>query len=138
MMMRTACFLGFTYFAAVFAFAFAMGVARTLVITPLLGATAAVLLELPLVLALSWFVARTLLRNRTFMLTQRAAMGATAFALTMLSEMALSYLLRGQGLGDWVASLITPLGLLGLSGQVAFSVIPVLAGFKQPDSSPGA
>jgi hypothetical protein len=46
------------YFVTVFAFAFAMGVARTLVIAPLIGTTAAVLVEVPILLAASWVIAR--------------------------------------------------------------------------------
>jgi hypothetical protein len=57
---------------AIFAFAFAMGATRTLVVAPRLGATAAVL-QIPVVLAASWVVARRLLANRQFSLTQRAA-----------------------------------------------------------------
>lgn len=58
-----------TYFATVLAFAFAMGVARTLVIAPLIGVTAAVLLEVPILLAASWVIARRLLRDRDLALT---------------------------------------------------------------------
>jgi hypothetical protein len=131
--MAAACLAGLHYYAAVFAFAFAMGVARTLVITPQLGATAAVLLEIPIVLALSWFVARSLLLRRDFTLPQCTVMGATAFILTMLSEVALSALMRGQGISEWLASLMTPLGLVGLAGQLAFAIMPVLTGIKRSD-----
>ncbi len=124
----TVVFTGIVYFAAVFAFAFAMGVARTLVVAPRLGATVAVLLELPLVLGASWLVVRRLLRNRHFRLSQRAAVGVIAFVLLMVSEALLAGVLRGQSLGEWALDLVTPLGLIGLAGQVGFAAMPVLVG----------
>jgi len=126
--MAAALFAGLLYFAGVFAFAFAMGVARTLVVAPRIGATAAVLLELPLVLAASWIVARALLRHRDFTVPQRATMGAFALALTLASEAALAAILRGQSLAQWAAALATPLGLAGLAGQLAFAVLPLVVG----------
>ena len=116
------------YFVAIFALAFMLGVARTLIVAPAIGETAAVLLEIPLVLAASWGAARHLLRGRGFTLGQRAAMGAFAFALLMASEAALAGVLRGQSIEQWAQTLATPLGLIGLAGQIGFAAMPVLAG----------
>ena len=124
--MIAACIAGLRYYAIIFGFAFAMGMARTLVIAPRIGATSAVLLEVPIVVAVSWIAARRLLRHRSFVVRQRAAMGATAFILTMASEIALAGWLRGQSGLEWLAEIATPLGLFGLSGQIAFGLIPVL------------
>ncbi len=116
------------YFAAVFVVAFALGVARTLVVAPTIGATAAVLLEIPIVLAVSWIVARRLLRARDFGVIERAAMGTIAFVLLMAAEAALAGVLRGQSVSQWAHELATPLGLVGLAGQLGFAAMPVLAG----------
>ena len=118
----------FVYFVAIFALAFGLGVARTLIVAPATGETAAVLLEIPVVLAASWVVARRLLRGRGVTLLQRAAMGGLAFALLMASEAALAGVLRGQSIGQWAQALATPLGLIGLAGQIGFAAMPVLAG----------
>ncbi len=134
--MAAACFTGLLYFAAVFTFAFATGVARVLVVAPWLGPTAAVLLEVPILVLASWIVARRLLRNRSFTLPQRAAMGASAFALTMVSEAALAAIMRGQGVVDWAASVATPLGLVGLAAQVAFAAVPIFVGPRRTGLSP--
>ena len=64
---------GMFHVVAIFAFAFALGAPRTLVVALWFGATAAILLEVPVVLAPSWLVARRLLSDRQFSLTQRAA-----------------------------------------------------------------
>ena len=134
--MAAACFTGMLYYAAVFTFAFAMGIVRVLVVAPRLGSTVAVLLEMPVVVMASWLVARRLLRNRCFELTQRGAMGATAFTLTMASEAALSVIMLGQGMTDWAAALATPLGLAGLAGQVAFAAMPLFLGHGPTDTLP--
>ncbi|MDN3566769.1 hypothetical protein QWZ14_20530 [Paeniroseomonas aquatica] len=126
--MTAALLPGLLYFLAVFAVAFAMGVARVLVVAPRIGPTAAVLLEVPMILVVSWAVARRILRHRVLTLPQRATMGATAFALTMASEIALAGVLRGQGVMDWAAATATPLGLVGLAGQVAFAALPMVLG----------
>lgn len=114
------------YFGIVFTLAFVLGVARVLVIAPRIGATGAVLLEVPIVLAASWLVARHLLRNRPFGTTERLAVGAIAFALLMASEALLATAMLGQTLGEWAAAVATPLGLIGLAGQLGFAAIPLL------------
>ena len=134
--MLAACFAGLLYFAAVFTFAFAMGIARVLVVAPRLGPTAAVLLEVPILVVASWIVARRLLRNRSLTLRQRTTMGATAFTLTMASEAALSVIMRGQSLTDWAAAVATPLGLAGLVGQVVFAAMPIFVGHGRMDTPP--
>ena len=131
-----AYFLGLLYFVVVFSLAFAMGVARTLIIAPQLGATAAVLLEVPIIVAASWIIARRLLRHRSLSLPQRAIMGIVAFTLTMVSEAVLSALMRGQSVADWAVVLVTPLGLIGLAGQTAFAVMPILVGLGRANIPP--
>ena len=124
----TAISKGVIYFAAVFAFAFVMGVVRTLFVAPYVGSAVAVGIEVPIILAASWFVARRLLRRTSLTLVERATMGAIAFGLTMISEAALSVAMRGESVSQWAVALATPLGLLGLAGQVGFAVIPLFAG----------
>ena len=133
--MVAACFTGLLYFAAVFTFAFATGAARVLFVAPRLGPTAAVLLEVPIVVVASWIVARHLLRTRSLTLPERAAMGATAFAFTMASEAALSAIMRGQSVTDWAETVATPPGLVGLAGQVAFAAMPIFAAHGGNDTS---
>ena len=113
------------YFAAVFAFAFGFGVVRTLWLAPAIGALAAVACEVPLVLALSWLIAARLMQR--FSITQTAsalALGGFAFALLMLSELALAQVLRGQSPAAWLAAMRSPAGALGLVGQIGFALMP--------------
>ena len=53
---------GVAYFAVVFAAGFGLGVIRMLVVIPRVGETVAVLIEAPVMLGISWPVARRLTR----------------------------------------------------------------------------
>lgn len=113
------------YWAVVFAFAFVLGIFRTLWLAPRLGDLAAVACELPLVLAASWLAARRLTRRFGVSAPGSAlAMGLVAFALLMLAELALAQVLAGQSPRQWAASLTTPAGALGLAGQMGFALMP--------------
>jgi hypothetical protein len=114
-----------TYFVAVFAIAFVMGTARTLWLAPRIGALAAVAVEVPLMLAASWFWAQRLTRRRPLPSPRAAlAVGALAFVLLMATELALAVWGFGQTPAIWLASLMTPEGALGLAGQLGFAVMP--------------
>jgi len=118
--------LALRYWAAVFAIGVALGTGRTLWLAPRTGALAAVLIELPLMLAASWLIARRLLARHPLPGRSAAlAAGALAFALLMASEAALAIGLGGTAEG-WLAALVTPAGLAGLFGQFGFAVLPAL------------
>ncbi|WP_309751840.1 hypothetical protein [Novosphingobium sp.] len=116
--------LALAYFAGVFALAFCVGVGRTLWLAPRVGAFAAVMAELPVILAASWWWSRRLLsRHPLAARTDALVMGAAAFALLMAAEAALAVLLGGSVTG-WLSGLATPAGMLGLAGQLGFAVMP--------------
>ena len=115
---------GIVYFAVVFAAGIALGTARVLVVVPA-GETAAVLIELPIILALSWMVCGWLIAR----LKPRGSglvMGGVAFALLMVAEFALARFGFGQSASVYLAHFATVPGIAGLLGQIAFAVIPVL------------
>ncbi len=111
------------YWVAVFAPAFALGVVRTLWLAPQIGALAAVAVEVPIVLAISWFAARVAVRRWRLGRGEAAAMGACAFALLMLAEWGLA-LRFGQSSAGWLVEMMTTPGMLGLAGQVGFAGMP--------------
>jgi hypothetical protein len=121
---------GSVYFAIIFALGFVLGSIRVLVTGPKLGGVAAVLLEIPIMLATSWFVARWCIALFSVRRggTERLAMGSLAFSLLMLAELSLSTMLFGRTVSEHFATYAHVVGLIGLTGQLAFALIPFLQG----------
>jgi len=119
---------GLAYFLVVFAFAFAMGVLRVLVLIPRLGEVAAVLLEVPLVVAASWWACRraTAHWQVSAASADRLTMGALAFGLLMALEWVLSVTAFGRTSAQFLQAMATPAGAIGLAAQVAFGLMPLL------------
>lgn len=117
-----------SYAATVFAAGFLLGTIRVLVVAPALGEVAAVLAELPPMLAVSAVAALWAVRRHAVPATvgARLAMGALAFALLMAAEIALGILAFGQSLASVLGALLRPAGLLGLAGQAAFALMPLI------------
>ena len=122
-MMRT-LFTGTAYVGAVFAAGFLLGVLRTLVLVPLLGELAAVLVELPLMLTIAWLVCGRILRRWPLSPSSAIGMGAIAFLLLMAAEAGLSTLLAGRSLAEHMAMYAQLPHQLGLAGQLAFALFP--------------
>ncbi len=113
------------YWAMVFALGFVLGTVRVLWVIPRVGLVPATLMELPLILAASWFAAGWLVRR--FVLAspgEALTVGALAFVILMVAECALASVLNGQSPADWLAGLRQPHALLGLAGQVVFALMP--------------
>ncbi|MEQ1649262.1 MAG: hypothetical protein ABL898_11800 [Hyphomicrobiaceae bacterium] len=118
---------GVVYFALVFAAAFMLGILRQMVIAPLVGAVAAVAIEMPVVLFISYLACRAVVAwfKLSEALYVRALVGVVAFGLLMAAELMLSNLLFGIGAADFIASFITLQGLIGFAGQVIFAMMPL-------------
>ena len=117
----------FVYWGIVFALGFVLGTIRTLWLAPKVGVLPATAIELPVMLAASWWVAGVLMRRFGINTNGAAlAMGALALALLMLAECTLAVVLVGQTPADWLANLHQPHALLGLAGQVVFALMPWL------------
>jgi hypothetical protein len=117
------------YVAAVFAAGFVLGTVRTLWIAPALGPTAAVALEAPAMLAVSWLAWRWVRRADPApqTLADRVAVGALAFAVLMLAETVLAVTLFHRTLAEHLASFATLAGAIGLAAQLGFAAIPAVA-----------
>jgi hypothetical protein len=116
------------YFLAVFPAGVVLGVVRVSLVQPVTGPLIAVVLELPLMLALAWLVAGVLIRRFWVpgALAVRAAMGCLALALLLLAEAALGLIVFGMDPAAQRAALATPQGRLGLAGQILFGLIPLV------------
>lgn len=117
---------GLRYFVPVFTVAFVFGTFRTLVVAPRTGDVVAVLIEVPLILLVSWWVCRRAVKGVSQRALPRLMMGGTAFALLMLTESAMSMWLFGRPPAAFLAGFSTVAGLVGLAGQVGFGLMPLL------------
>ncbi|NOT39848.1 MAG: hypothetical protein HOP13_05085 [Alphaproteobacteria bacterium] len=116
------------YFAIAFAIAFVLGTLRVLFVAPRVGELGAVLIEVPIMLAVSWLVCSWVLSRIAVpaSIGARLVMGAVAFTLLMAAEFALGVYGFGMTAGEIVSSFARLPGQLGLSGQVGFALMPVL------------
>ena len=121
------------YAAIVFAAGFALGTLRVLLIAPRLGERAAVALALPVMLALSWLAAGWVLRRWPLPgPVAGLAMGALAFAVLLVLELATGVVLFGRSLPEALSAMLTPPGLFGLAAQIGFALAPTVRIKAQP------
>ncbi|MCG6117870.1 MAG: hypothetical protein MEQ07_06715 [Aquimonas sp.] len=118
-------------FAGVFALGFVLGVLRTLLLAPWLGELAAVAVELPVILAASWWWCGWLLRRSDERSLRGSgaralAMGAIALGLLLAAELGLSMILAGRSAGEHLALYALPAHQLGLAAQCLFGLMPWL------------
>lgn len=115
------------YFIIVFAVGFVLGTIRTLWLAPILGATWAVVCELPVMLAVSIIAARHVVRRFPIRTGREALLvGVLAFALLMAAEAVLGVFAFGERLSEWATGLLRVPGILGLIGQIVSALIPAL------------
>jgi hypothetical protein len=128
--MTAAIRAGIVYFAFVFIIGFGLGTIRVLFVIPRLGELVAVMLELPVMLGGAWLVcgrviSRWQVPDRA---GPRAAMGAMAFVLLMIAELALAVLVFGRTPAQHFAAYGDAAGWLGLAGQIVFALLPLWRG----------
>jgi len=121
---------GLIYFACVFGIGFVLGVVRVSWLVPMLGVRRAELLELPVMLAASFLVARGVVRRFDLLsLRQRLAAGLVALGLMVTAELGLAVAV--QGLAGYVASRDPVSGAAYLLALAAFALMPWLAGRRR-------
>ena len=118
------------YAGGAFAIGFALGAARVFLIAPRVGVVGAVLIELPIILAASWFVAGWAIRRFAVPPTRGAliTMGAIAFVVLQGLEFALAIGAFGTSPRGFFANFAGLPGALGLAGQLVFAAIPTVRG----------
>ena len=126
MLLRTLT-AGISYFAVVFAAGFVLGTLRLTLLAPVLGGLLAVLVELPFMLIISWFASHriTVIVSVPQRRTARIGMGAIAFALLMVAELALGLSVFQRTVREFFEAFATLEGVFGLVGQIAFALIPL-------------
>jgi len=114
------------YFAAVFSIGFVLGIARTLSVAPRLGERVAELVELPVMVAASFLVARALMSRADAGIRDAALVGLAALALLVCAELAVVAFVRGQTFADYAASRDPVSGSAYVLALVLFAAMPAL------------
>jgi len=119
---------GVWYFASIFALGFVLGTIRILLLAPIAGETAAVLIESPVILTASWFAGRYFIKRLgvTSHVASRALMGLCAFALLIVAEALLAIYGFGQAADEFLRNFRTVAGGAGLFGQILFGLFPLI------------
>ena len=119
---------GVLYCGMVFAAGFGLGVMRTLFVAPLSGEFVGVLLEAPMMLAISWnacgWVAERLDVPQPFL--DRLVVGGVALAMLIFAEAVVALFAENRSLTDYFVSYARSAMLLGLLAQLAFAVFPMV------------
>jgi hypothetical protein len=112
----------------VFAAGFLLGALRVLILAPIMGGTSVVVLELPVILALSWTACRwlTVRIDVAALLGPRLVMGGVALAMLMLAELSVSTLVFGRPLSAHLGQYRELSTMLGLAGQIVFAAFPAI------------
>jgi len=128
--LRSASLAGLAYAAIVFAAGFALGAMRLLLLVPRLGSTVPVMLEAPVMLALSWWVCRWCIGRFRVNATWRARllMGALAFLVLQLAEVTLAASVFNRSPRTYLLGTGTLPGAIGIAAQLATATWPLLQG----------
>lgn len=118
---------GIIFSVLVFLVGSLLGTIRELYLVPRFGQELAVLIELPVILAISWNACGVVLRHVPVpaAIGPRFVMGAVALGLLLLAEIALATIGFGQSIAAIFARYATAPGAIGLVGQGLFGLIPV-------------
>jgi hypothetical protein len=119
---------GLLYFALTFGAGFVLGPLRILILVPRLGTRTAELLELPVMIGITWLAARWVTRRLAVPLrtAPRLAMGAIAGALLLAAEFTLVLRLRGLTLEEYFATRDPVAGAAYYAAVLLLVVMPLL------------
>lgn len=99
-----------------------------LAVAPRLGEMGAVLIEVPVMIAISWAACAYLVRqlNVPANTAARLVMGGVAFALLMLAEAGVSVLAFGRTVSEHLATYQSAPAQAGLAAQIVFALLPMI------------
>ncbi len=119
---------GVLYFAVTYAAGFVFGSLRELIIVPRLGQVGGILLEAPIMLAVTYFAARWVVGRFDAPLAsgELLTIGGVGFALLMAAEASFSGLMRGLSIEQWLSQFKTADGAISLAMFILFAVMPLL------------
>jgi len=115
------------YFALVFGAGFVLGTIRVLLVVPRIGTRTAELIETPVMIVVSFFAARWVVRRLAIRTTagERIAMGLVALGLLLSAEFALVLWLRGMTITEYLAGRDPVSGTAYLIALGMFAIMPI-------------
>ncbi len=132
---------GIAYFASIFAVGFVLGAIRTAFLHTDADDTIrllAVMVEIPVMLAVAWAVCGWLVRH--FDIPPHAAarivMGTVALGFLLAAEFVLGMVLTGQSVSHYLLTYLKPSFALGLAAQFCFAAFPLVRLVTEPLRSP--
>ncbi len=131
--MRPALLAGLAYGLIIFALGFVLGTARDLLLAPLFGRDAVVLVEGPVILIAAWVLAWWLIRSIGVpaRLPARLVMGVVGLAPVLVGEAFVAVFGFGRSLSMHLGAYATTRGVLELLPQIAFGLLPVVHLFRE-------
>lgn len=131
---------GLCYFALTFGAGFLLGPLRILLLVPRVGARAAELAELPVMIVVMWLAARWTIRrfHVPSSTASRLAMGVLAFTLLLAAEFLLVLPLRGLTLEQYFATRDPVSGVAYYASLVLLALMPLIASGPSRTSLPRA
>ncbi len=125
--MKQGLIAGFFYFLIVGAVGVTFGILREMFLTPSLGRSFAIMLEVPFMLLVAWFGCRLIVRLTKLPEenTPRIVMGAIAFGMLMAMEQSMQFAIRLLIEGSALSAPWTAGDYVGLGAQIAYAIFPL-------------
>lgn len=119
---------GLLYFAVVFAAGFVLGFFRVVFVVPKIGVRLAELIEVPMMITISYFVARWLIGRLQipYRVPDRAFVGIIALFLLLSTELGLVFWLQKVSFSEYLASRDPISGAAYLISLLLFGLFPLI------------
>jgi hypothetical protein len=129
----------FIYFLLVYFAGFVLGTVREFFVTPHVGLTAALLIEIPIMTLASFFAAQFVLDRSAQAKTSgdRLFIGCTAFILLLIAEEAMTRILRGISIFTLWADFPPLAAIANITGLALFMLMPLWVRRSRIAGQPG-
>lgn len=119
-----------------FVLGFIFGLLRVVFVAPALGPVPAVLLEVALFLPVLWWAVRVVCEKAAIArFDARCMVGVTAFTTLLAMEFGFALTVMQLSFQGYVATILSPAGLIGLAGQAGLLVMPAFSRRLFPTSA---
>lgn len=126
--MRTAFLAAITYFAMVFSVGFILGIVRVFLLVPSLGEQSAELLELPVMIVVSYFSAQFVVQQYSISTRQSGlTLGAISLTVLLAAEFTLALAVRDISIVEYLHTRNTLSGYVYALSLVLYGIFPLVS-----------